>query len=174
MSVLKRFQPPLVQIKIRRHITKVCSLWPWILFYIQNSRRSISLFWFPIFLYIRFVFHFNEQQSDLFKGSCQVASLALVWPPSGATCFSSNFGHQMAPLALPHCLGLPYWHHQLVLSCYPHQPESHQLSLQNSLGVTSGYQGHLGPIKMQKTCCWCLLRSSLESKNPSWYENLFL
>ena len=35
----------------------------------------------------------------------------------------------MAPLALPHCLGRPYWHHQLVLSCYPHQPESHQLSL---------------------------------------------
>ena len=39
----------------------------------------------------------------------------------------------MAPPALPNCLGLPYWHHQLVLSCYPHQPESHQLSLHNSL-----------------------------------------
>merc|ERR1719458_2201228 len=35
----------------------------------------------------------------------------------------------MAPLALPHCLGLPYWHYQLVLSWYLHQPESHQLSL---------------------------------------------
>ena len=35
----------------------------------------------------------------------------------------------MAQLELPHCLGLPYCHHQLVLSCYPHQPESHQLSL---------------------------------------------
>ena len=45
-------------------------------------------------------------------------------------CISFNVGHQMAPLALPHCLGLPYGHHQLVLSCYPHQPESHQLSLQ--------------------------------------------
>ena len=42
----------------------------------------------------------------------------------------------MAPLALPHCLGLPYWHHQLVLICYPHQPESHQLSLQNTLVVS--------------------------------------
>ena len=36
----------------------------------------------------------------------------------------------MAPLALPHCFGLPYWHYQLVLSWYLHQPESHQLSLQ--------------------------------------------
>ena len=39
----------------------------------------------------------------------------------------------MAPLALPYCQGMPYWHHQLVLSCCPHQPESHQLSLQNLL-----------------------------------------
>ena len=30
-----------------------------------------------------------------------------------------------------HCLELPYWHYQLVLSWYPHQPESHQLSLTN-------------------------------------------
>ena len=34
---------------------------------------------------------------------------------------------------LPHCLELPYWHHQLVLSWYPHQPESHQLSLHKVL-----------------------------------------
>ena len=47
-----------------------------------------------------------------------------------ATCISFIVGHQMAPLILPHCLRLPYWHHQLVLSCYHHQPESHQLSLQ--------------------------------------------
>ena len=100
MSVLKHFQPPLVQIKIRRHISKVCSLWPWILFHIQNSRRSIFLFWFPIFLYIRFVF-------QRVKRSCQVASLALVpikatrwryliwlpmWPPDGTTCISFRFG----------------------------------------------------------------------------------
>ena len=26
---------------------------------------------------------------------------------------------------------MPYWHYQLVLSLYIHQPESHQLSLQN-------------------------------------------
>ena len=30
---------------------------------------------------------------------------------------------------LQHCLGLPFWHYQLVLSWYPHQPESHQLNL---------------------------------------------
>ena len=35
----------------------------------------------------------------------------------------------MAPLAWPNCLGLPYRNHQLVLSCYPHQPGSHKLSL---------------------------------------------
>ena len=38
---------------------------------------------------------------------------------------------------------MPYWHYQLVLTWYPHQPESHQLSLQNVLyvvcdGRTSG------------------------------------
>ena len=27
-----------------------------------------------------------------------------------------------------HCLGLPYWYHQLVLSWYLHQPASHLLS----------------------------------------------
>ena len=49
---------------------------------------------------------------------------------ASATCIASNVGHQIALLALLHCLGLPYWHYQLVLSWYPHQPESHQLSLQ--------------------------------------------
>ena len=38
---------------------------------------------------------------------------------------------------LPHCLGLPYWHYQFVLSWYLHQPESHQLSLKKVL-LTSG------------------------------------
>ena len=44
----------------------------------------------------------------------------------------------MAPLeslALPHCLGLPYWHYLLVLSWYLHQPESHQLSLQKGIVI---------------------------------------
>ena len=50
-----------------------------------------------------------------------------------------QFSHQVVPLALfpklATCLrnlrchiGLPYWHYQLVLSWYLHQPESHQLS----------------------------------------------
>ena len=40
---------------------------------------------------------------------------------------------------MSHCLGLPYWHYQLVSSWYLHQPESHQLSLQNVCdGRTSG------------------------------------
>ena len=33
--------------------------------------------------------------------------------------------------ALPHCLGLLYWHFQLVLVWYLHQPELHQLSFNN-------------------------------------------
>ena len=84
-----------------------------------------------------------------------------TWPPDGATCIDyqfchrmhqlyidSKFDHQMASLALltnlqtrllspvlPDCLGLPYWHTQLVLTWHLHQPESHQLSLQQPLIV---------------------------------------
>ena len=48
------------------------------------------------------------------------------WPPGCIT-------------ALPDCLELPYWHYQLVLSWYLHQPESHQLSLHKVCdGQTSG------------------------------------
>ena len=32
---------------------------------------------------------------------------------------------------IKHCLGLPYWHYQLVLSWNLHQPESHQLTFKN-------------------------------------------
>ena len=37
---------------------------------------------------------------------------------------------------LQHCLGLPFWHYQLVLSWYLHQPESQRLGLSD--GRTSG------------------------------------
>ena len=43
----------------------------------------------------------------------------------------SKVGHQVVSLALPHCLGMPYRHYQLVLSWYLHQPESHQLSFKS-------------------------------------------
>ena len=46
--------------------------------------------------------------------------------------------HKSTSLALPHCLELPYWHHQLVLTWYLHQPESHQLSLTKRHLLTSG------------------------------------
>ena len=55
-----------------------------------------------------------------YKFGHQVAQLALV-----------KFANQVGPFALPHCLVLPYWHYQLVLSWYPHLLESHQLSLTN-------------------------------------------
>ena len=65
------------------------------------------------------------------------------WPPDCVT-------------ALPHCLELPHWHYQLVLSWYPHQPESHQLSLNKvAHSLTHGHpdpkigpQVYLGPIKI--------------------------
>ena len=58
----------------------------------------------------------------------------------------------MALLALPHCLWLPYWHHQLVLSWYLHPPESHRLSQHKGQFVSGTWthradQGYLGPIK---------------------------
>ena len=64
------------------------------------------------------------------------------WPPDCVT-------------ALPHCLELPHWHYQLVLSWYPHQPESHQLSLNKvAHSLTHGHpdpkigpQVYLGSIK---------------------------
>ena len=55
----------------------------------------------------------------------------------------------MAPLALvalPHCLGLPYWHYQLVLSLYLHQLESHQLSLHKVAQFVTYYLERTGPI----------------------------
>jgi hypothetical protein len=33
---------------------------------------------------------------------------------SHITCNGSKVVHQVESLALPHCLGLPYWHYQLV------------------------------------------------------------
>ena len=41
-----------------------------------------------------------------------------VWPPDAAICFSCKFGHQMAPLALPHCNALQWlpWIALLALS----------------------------------------------------------
>ena len=30
-------------------------------------------------------------------------------------CISYNFGHQIVPLALQHCFGLPYWHYEPLL-----------------------------------------------------------
>ena len=59
-----------------------------------------------------------------------------IWPPDGTTCITNKFAHQTKSHALPDCLGLPYWHYQLVLTWYLHQPESHQLSLQQPLGLS--------------------------------------
>ena len=93
------------------------------------------------------------------KFAHQMAPLALVatlttrwhhlhklqlWPPDGATGMSCKFAHQMAPLVLLSKLTtrlhylycyLLHWHYQLVLSWYPHQPESQlsQLSLNKVL-----------------------------------------
>ena len=90
-----------------------------------------------------------------------------IWSPTGTTGIGSEFGHQVTSLALlgfkfgnqvvslalPHCRGMSYWHYQLVLGWYLHQPESHQLSLQKvsqfvrDKRIHRSDQGHLGPIK---------------------------
>ena len=72
--------------------------------------------------------------ANLFNGWCHLHQLQ-IWPPSGTKCIGSTFSHQVAPLALfPKLViatlaWIAYWHYQLVLSWYLHQPESHQLSL---------------------------------------------
>ena len=89
----------------------------------------------------------------IWKLGDQVTSLAFVqnlvirwrhlhrfqsWPSGGNTCRCTKFGHQVVSLALPHCLGMPHWHYQLVLSLYLHHPESHQLSLHKGKWRTTG------------------------------------
>ena len=59
-----------------------------------------------------------------------------ILPPDGTTCITNKFAHQTKSHALPDCLVLPYWHYHLVLTWYLHQPESHQLSLQQRLIVS--------------------------------------
>ena len=85
-----------------------------------------------------------ELELSLLLKRMQIQSKRKFKIKTGATCisYSYKFGHLVAPLALPHCLCLPYWHHQLVLSCYLHQPQSRHLSLKKW-----SYQGYLGPIK---------------------------
>ena len=83
-----------------------------------------------------------------------------IWPPDGTTCIDSKVGHQVTSHALPHCLGLPYWHYQLVLSLYLHQLESHQLSLHNWL---SEFQ-RTRPIDRTRDTC-LLLPHGYKMKN---------
>ena len=47
-----------------------------------------------------------------------------IWSSGGAICIVCKVGHQAALLVLLHCLRLPYWHYQLVLSWYLHQPST--------------------------------------------------
>ena len=61
--------------------------------------------------------------------SCKDNYLKQIWPPGGSPWIGCKCGHQVAPLALPNCLGMLYWQHQPVLSCNLHQPESHKFNL---------------------------------------------
>ena len=76
---------------------------------------------------IVFEFAFSDLLHLVSKFVHQMTSLAL---------FGSKVGHQVVSLALPHCFGMSYWHHQLVLGWYLHQQESHQLSLQQGVLVS--------------------------------------
>ena len=44
-------------------------------------------------------------------------------------------------LLWPHCPGLRYWHYQLVLTWYLHQPESHKLSFNNVTWIPDSSMG---------------------------------
>ena len=83
-----------------------------------------------------------------------LATKFKIWSSGGATCIGSNVVHQVGSHALPHCLELPYWHYQLVLTWYLHQPESHQLSFTKvSYSRTSGPKDRtpgLGPINIAR------------------------
>ena len=103
--------------------------------------------------------------------------LVQIWLMDDVSCIGSKVGHQIESLSLPHCLRMLHWHFQLVLSRYLHQPESHQLSLQQPLlltdrqtdiGTHRSDPSHLCPIEMKKSCqpqggklCFLQARSSI-------------
>ena len=72
-----------------------------------------------------------------FKGRYNVLNFTItlhhlnwlqIWSPGGATCNSCKLAListlQSALLEFPHCLELPSWHYQLVLTWYLHQVSS--------------------------------------------------
>ena len=65
--------------------------------------------------------------------------------------------------ALPHCLGLPFWHYQLVLTWYLHQSESHQLSFKNVSNVLTQLE-RTGPIDRTPGTPWSNKKVSLQKK----------
>ena len=65
-----------------------------------------------------------------------------------------------------HCLGLPYWHYQLVLTWYLHQPESHQLSLQQPLGFS---RKNMDPIKAKPYIeSWRTMTTTMRKGPSQW------
>ena len=84
----------------------------------------------------------SKISTDISIKHCNININAFHWDKQWLTCMQlkhswnigrqspiigSEAGHQVGSHALPHCLELSYWHYQLVLSWYLHQPESHQL-----------------------------------------------
>ena len=111
MSVLEHVQPLEEEIKIRTHHDKVCSVWPlnldWDVVVFLNFR-------FAIFLEIRFVFCLNKHLLNF-------TNWFNIWSWGDITCIA--WFKSLPPgcvTALPHCVGMPYWHYQLVLSWYLH------------------------------------------------------
>ena len=94
--------------------------------------------------------HIDDDADDknIARGTTDPEIDSVTWQQHGTTYNSCKFGHKMEPLeslALPHCLGLPYWHYQLVLSLYLHQLELHQLSLHKALSFTQTQTHRLDP-----------------------------
>ena len=76
--------------------------------------------------------HFGHQM-ELFALIAKLATRrhhlhqSQIGSPSGTTCIGSKFGHQVASLHCHIALNCPIG----IISWYPHQPESHQLSITN-------------------------------------------
>ena len=76
-------------------------MFAWSTNFLHSMQKSASSVYRPIAMHC---IHVSKIWSNH-----QVATLVLH-------CIGSKVGHQVAKRALSHCIGLPYWHYQLVSS----------------------------------------------------------
>ena len=91
----------------------------------------------------------------------------------GATCIASKVGHQIAQLALLHCVGLPYWHYQFSIELVSSSARVTSVKSQKGVGRSHwhpdpkiGPQVYLGPIKIMFLIFYCKIKFLL-----SWWTS---